>query len=156
MQFIKWLFTLIKYIMTFAVWKCCLYIYIRLCHCVVVWCIQVLYGSFPFLSLSNSNSQFIFYCCWKYNRLILMQKMNMVWVNVFLSVFITLFDHYYFTTDGSLCLLYSIHSNVTITMSMVWLNFDLFHKMLSSSNQCNQSIIIVLNSLLIVLPERAP
>ena len=32
----------------------------------------------------------------------------------------------------------------------------LFHKMLSSSNQCNQSIIIVLNSLLIVLPERAP
>ena len=28
--------------------------------------------------------------------------------------------------------------------------------MLSSSNQCNQSIIIVLNSLLIVLPERAP
>jgi hypothetical protein len=32
----------------------------------------------------------------------------------------------------------------------------LFHKMLSSSNQCNQSIIIVLNTLLIVLPERAP
>ena len=32
----------------------------------------------------------------------------------------------------------------------------LFHKMLSSSNQCNQSIIIVLNPLLIVLPERAP
>jgi hypothetical protein len=31
-----------------------------------------------------------------------------------------------------------------------------FIKMLSSSNQCNQSIIIVLNSLLIVLPERAP
>jgi hypothetical protein len=29
-------------------------------------------------------------------------------------------------------------------------------KMLSSSNQCNQSIIIVLNPLLIVLPERAP
>ena len=28
--------------------------------------------------------------------------------------------------------------------------------MLSSSNQCNQSIIIVLNALLIVLPERAP
>jgi hypothetical protein len=27
---------------------------------------------------------------------------------------------------------------------------------LSSSNQCNQSIIIVLNSLLIILPERAP
>jgi sugar lactone lactonase YvrE len=27
---------------------------------------------------------------------------------------------------------------------------------LASSNQCNQSIIIVLNSLLIVLPERAP
>ena len=39
-------------------------------------------------------------------------------------------DHYYFTTDGSLCLLYSIHSNATITMSMVRLNFDLllFHK----------------------------
>ena len=32
----------------------------------------------------------------------------------------------------------------------------LFHKMLSSSNQCNQSIIIVLNALFIVLPERAP
>ena len=32
-------------------------------------------------------------------------------------------------------------------------NDVLFHKMLSSSNQCNQSIIIVLNSLLIVLPE---
>ena len=29
------------------------------------------------------------------------------------------FDHYYFTTNGSLCLLYSIHSNATITMSMV-------------------------------------
>ena len=29
------------------------------------------------------------------------------------------FDHYYFITDGSLCLLYSIHSNATITMSMV-------------------------------------
>jgi hypothetical protein len=68
------------------------------------------------------------------------------------------FDHYYFITDGSLCLLYRIHSNATITMSMVWLNFDLllFHKILSSSNQCNQSIIIVLNSLLIVLPEMAP
>jgi hypothetical protein len=36
------------------------------------------------------------------------------------------FDHYYFTTNGSLCLLYSIHLNATITMSMVWLNFDLF------------------------------
>jgi hypothetical protein len=32
----------------------------------------------------------------------------------------------------------------------------LFHKMLSSSNQFNQSIIIVINSLLIVLPKRAP
>ena len=32
----------------------------------------------------------------------------------------------------------------------------LFHKMLSSSNQCNQSIIVVFNSLLIVLPEKAP
>ena len=40
------------------------------------------------------------------------------------------FDHYYFITDGSLCLLYSIHSNAIITMSMVRLNFDLllFHK----------------------------
>jgi hypothetical protein len=28
-------------------------------------------------------------------------------------------DHYYFITDGSLCLLYSIHSNATITMLMV-------------------------------------
>jgi hypothetical protein len=35
------------------------------------------------------------------------------------------FDHYYFITDGSLCLLYSIHSSATINMSMVWLNFDL-------------------------------
>jgi hypothetical protein len=42
------------------------------------------------------------------------------------SPFSLKFDHYYFTTDGLLCLLYSIHSNATITMSMVWLNFDLF------------------------------
>ena len=82
--------------------------------------------------------------------------MCMVYIYFFLYKSSLKFDHYYFTTDGSLCLLYSIHSNATITMSMVWLNFDLllFHKILSSSNQCNQSIIIVLNSLLIVLRER--
>jgi hypothetical protein len=32
---------------------------------------------------------------------------------------------YYFTTDGSLCLLYSIHLNATITMSSQWR--DVFH-----------------------------
>ena len=54
------------------------------------------------------------------------------------------FDHYYFITDGSLCLLYySKHSNATITMSMVWLNFDLllFHK----NKKCCHLLINVIN-----------
>ena len=56
--------------------------------------------------------------------------MCMVYIYIFLYKSSLKFDHYYFITDGSLCLLYSIHSNATITMSMVWLNFDLllFHK----------------------------
>ena len=40
-------------------------------------------------------------------------------VYIFLYKSSLMFDHYYFTTDGSLCLLYSIHSSATITMSMV-------------------------------------
>ena len=36
-------------------------------------------------------------------------------VYIFLYKSSLTFDHYYFTTDGSLCLLYSIHSNATIT-----------------------------------------
>jgi hypothetical protein len=51
------------------------------------------------------------------------------------------------------CYIAYIRMQLLLYMSMVWLNIDLF---VSSSNQCNQSIIIVLNSLLIVLPERAP
>jgi hypothetical protein len=58
------------------------------------------------------------------------------------------FDHYYFITDGSLCLLYySIHSNATITMSMVWLNFDLllFHKKKKLSSIHNHCIKFFVN-----------
>jgi hypothetical protein len=78
-----------------------IYIYIRLCHCVVVWCIQVLYGSFPFLSLSISSSQFIFFIA-AGNTIGLYFDGNVCYTfdsdaqneyglgNVFVSVFITL------------------------------------------------------------------
>ena len=51
---------------------------------------------------------------------LIMQVFSIVYgVYIFLYKSSLKFDHYYFITDGSLCLLYSIHSNATITMSMV-------------------------------------
>jgi hypothetical protein len=50
-------------------------------------------------------------------------------------------------------LLKTVKNNIVACLCNVFSDV-LFHKMLSSSNQCNQSTIIVLNSLLIVLPKR--
>ena len=90
LQFTRWLFTPIKYIMTFAVWKCCLYIYK-----IMSLCSDMMHPSFIWkfsISLSLILVCILMEIC--VIHLIMMHKMNMVWViqlvHLFLSVFITL------------------------------------------------------------------
>jgi hypothetical protein len=56
------------------------------------------------------------------------------------------------------CYIAYIRMQLLLCQGIDLLLFDknIYIYILSSSNQCNQSIIIVLNSLLIVVPERAP
>jgi hypothetical protein len=87
--------------------------------------------------------------CWKQLRITLLRVYAMYFIRIYLS-----------GTQHNNTIQYNTNSKYRhpryYVIGIHKSNDVLFHKMLSSSNQCNQSIIIVLNSLLIVLPERAP